>query len=91
MEQVQIPKIPRLARGGIVNNPGAGVMMGSYVAGEKGPEAVIPLDDMTLDRLGLAFARHTNITATIPVYVGNRQIAREIRNINADEDFAYNK
>lgn len=84
-------KLPRLAKGGIVNNPGPGVMMGSYVAGEKGPEAVIPLDDATLDRLGLAFARHTTINATIPVYVANRQIAKEIRRINAEDDFAFNR
>ena len=82
--------VPRLAKGGIVNNPGHGVMMGSYIAGERGPEAVIPLDDDTLDRLGLAFARHTQINATVPVYVGNRQIAREIRKINAEDDFAFN-
>lgn len=85
-----IKKIPKLASGGIVNNPGPGVMMGSYIAGERGPEAVIPLDDDTLDRLGLAFARHTQINATVPVYVGNRQIAREIRKINAEDDFAFN-
>lgn len=86
----KIPKIPKLAKGGIVNNPGPGVMMGSYIAGERGPEAVIPLDDDTLDRLGLAFARHTQINATVPVYVGNRQIAREIRKIEAENDFAFN-
>lgn len=83
--------LPRLAKGGIVNNPGPGVMMGSYIAGEKGPEAVIPLDDATLDRLGLAFARHTVINATVPVYVGNRMLVREIKRIKAEDDFAYNR
>lgn len=85
-----LKEIPKLAKGGIVNNPGPGVMMGSYIAGEKGPEAVIPLDDLTLDRLGEAFARHTQINASIPVYVGNRQIARELRKINAEDNFAFN-
>ena len=83
-------KLPRLAKGGIVNNPGPGVMMGSYIAGEKGPEAVIPLDDATLDRLGLAFARHTAINTTIPVYVGNRLVAREMKRIDAEDNFAFN-
>ena len=83
-------KLPRLAKGGIVNNPGPGVMMGSYVAGEQGPEAVLPLTDEVLDRLGEAIARHQNINATIPVYVGNRQIARELRKINAEDNFAFN-
>ncbi len=38
-------KLPRLAKGGIVNNPGKGVNMGNYVAGERGAEAVIPLQN----------------------------------------------
>lgn len=36
-------KLPRLAKGGIVNNPGKGINMGDYVAGERGPEAILPL------------------------------------------------
>lgn len=38
-------RLPRLARGGIVNNPGPGVMMGNYVAGERGAEAILPLQN----------------------------------------------
>lgn len=38
-------KLPRLASGGIVNNPGRGVMMGSYIAGERGAEAIVPLQN----------------------------------------------
>lgn len=38
-------KLPRLAKGGIVNNPGKGVNMGSYVAGERGAEAIVPLQN----------------------------------------------
>lgn len=37
--------LPRLAKGGIVNNPGAGVNMGNYIAGERGAEAVLPLEN----------------------------------------------
>jgi phage-related protein len=85
-----IKTIPRLARGGLVNNPGPGVMMGNYIAGEQGPEAVLPLTEEVFDRLGEAIARHQNINATIPVYVGNRQIARELRKINAEDNFAFN-
>lgn len=36
--------IPRLAKGGIVNNPGRGVPL---IAGESGREAVLPLDNNT--------------------------------------------
>ena len=86
-----IKEIPKLARGGIVNNPGPGVMMGSYIAGEKGAEAVIPLDDYTLDRLGMAFARHTTINASITNTMNGRVISKELQKINAENDFAYNR
>lgn len=45
MSNIKIPTIPKLAKGGIVNNPGKGVNMGSYVAGERGAEAVLPLQN----------------------------------------------
>lgn len=45
MSNIKIPMIPKLARGGIVNNPGKGVNMGSYIAGEKGAEAILPLQN----------------------------------------------
>lgn len=45
MSNIKIPTIPKLAKGGIVNNPGKGVNMGSYVAGEKGAEAIVPLQN----------------------------------------------
>lgn len=37
--------LPRLEKGGIVNNPGPGVNMGSYIAGERGAEAIVPLQN----------------------------------------------
>lgn len=84
-------KFPRLAQGGIVNNPGNGVFMGGYVAGERGAEAVLPLTDEVFDRLGMAIGKHTSINATIPVYAYNRQVAKEIRKIEAEQSFAYNR
>ena len=85
-------KLPKLAPGGIINMPGRGVPLGSAIGGERGAEGVIPLTDsqqMTL--LGEAIGKYININATVPVYVGNRQIAKEIRKINAEDDFAYNR
>jgi len=38
-------KLPRLEKGGIVNRPGPGVNMGSYIAGERGAEAIVPLQN----------------------------------------------
>ena len=45
MSKISTFRLPRLARGGIVNNPGPGVMMGNYVAGERGAEAVLPIEN----------------------------------------------
>lgn len=83
--------LPRLAPGGIVNNPGPGINYRGANIGERGAEAVVPLtNSQMMSQLGEAIARYVNIRAEIPVSIGNRQVAREIRNINADESFAYN-
>lgn len=83
--------LPRLAPGGVVNNPGPGVNYRGANMGEKGPEAVVPLtNSQMMGLLGEAIARHINLKAEVPVYIGNRQVAREIRNINAEDSFAYN-
>lgn len=92
MENIRIPKIPRLAKGGIINQPSRGVPVGNAIAGEKGQEGVIPLtDSQQMALLGEAIGKYININATIPVYVGNRQIARELRKIDAEDNFAYNR
>lgn len=83
---------PRLARGGIINQPGRGVPLGSAFGGERGMEGVIPLtDSQQMELLGATIGKYISINATVPVYVGNRQIAREIRKIDAENDFAYNR
>ena len=83
-------KLPRLARGGIVNQPGRGVMMGSYVAGEKGPEAVIPLNDETMSRLGNAIAKKITVNADITLELESRVLARVMQEINNNAKFARN-
>ena len=40
--------------------------------------------------LGQAIGRYISINATVPVYVGNRQVARELKKIEAEDDFASN-
>ena len=78
---------PRLASGGIINRPGRGVAIG----GERGREAVIPLtDSQQMALLGQEIGKNVTIVATIPVSVGNRQVAREVRRINAEDEFGYN-
>ena len=87
-----IPQIPKLAVGGIVNMPSKGVPIGGAIAGESGAEGVIPLtNSQAMETLGQAIGKYINISATVPVYVGNKQIAREIKKINAESDFAFNR
>jgi phage-related protein len=84
--------LPRLAVGGVVNMPGRGINYGGANIGERGAEAVIPLtNSQMMAQLGEAIGKYVNINATVPVYVGNRQIAREIKKISADSDFAFNR
>lgn len=78
---------PRLAQGGIVNNPGPGVMMGSYIAGERGPEAVLPLTDDTLQRLANMIPITVNLTNTM----NGRVISRELQKVQNENNFAFNR
>lgn len=80
--------LPRLAKGGIINQPGRGVAIG----GEAGPEAVLPLtDSQQMALLGEAIGRYITITANITNSMNGRVISREIQRINAEQDFAYNR
>ena len=85
--KMSMVRFPRLAKGGIVNNPGPGVMMGSYVAGEKGPEAVLPLTDDTLQRL----ANMIPITVNVTNSMNGRVISRELQRVQRENDFAFNR
>ena len=84
--------IVKLASGGVINQPSRGVPLMSAIGGEHGAEGVIPLtDSQQMALLGEAIGKYINIDATIPVYVGNRKVAKEIRKIQANEDFAFNR
>lgn len=84
--------LPRLAKGGIINQPGRGVMVGSAIAGERGAEGVIPLtDSQQMALLGEAIGRYITITANITNTMNGRVISREIKRIGAEQDFAYNR
>ena len=85
-------KLPKLAVGGIINQPGMGVSYHGATIGERGAEAVVPLtDSQQMALLGEAIGKYVNINATVPVYVGNRMVAREMKRINAEDNFAYNR
>lgn len=82
----------KLAQGGIVNNPGRGVPIGSNViAGEAGPEAVLPLDSETLGTLGKMIADNMVVNLTTINKMDGRVLSREMQRVNANNDFAFNK
>ena len=83
--------LPRLKVGGIINMPNKGTMLGSAIGGESGREGVIPLtDQQAMAELGAEIGRNVVVNLTNITKVGNRQIAREIKQINAEQEFAFN-
>lgn len=80
--------IPRLAQGGIVNNPGRGVPV---IAGEAGKEAILPLDrntewmDILADKINAGVQK-----IVVPIYLNGKKIAEEIIDLNNKRTFATN-
>ena len=88
-----IPEIPRLAKGTILNAPGRGVPVagGTALAGEAGREAYVPLTDtQLLEELGSTIGKHITINANIVNNMNGRTISRQLQRIQNDSDFAYN-
>lgn len=85
--------LPRLAVGGLINNPGRGVPLGggSAIGGEAGREGVIPLtDSQAMETLGEAIGRYITINANITNTMNGRIISRQLQQIRNDREFAYN-
>lgn len=88
-----IPQIPKLAKGTILNAPGRGVPVagGTALAGEAGREAYLPLSDtQLLEELGSTIGKYITINANIPVSMNGRVISRQLQQIRNDREFAYN-
>lgn len=83
---INVPQIPYLARGGIVNRPGRGV---PAIIGEAGKEAVLPLEnhtewmDVLADKIGGG-------TVTIPIILDGKKIATYVVDIQKKKAFAMN-
>ena len=85
-------KLPRLAVGGIVNLPSRGVPIGGAITGESGAEGVIPLTDtQAMETIGATIGKYITINANITNSMNGRIISRELKKINASNDFAYNR
>ena len=83
--------LPRLAVGGIVNMPNTGTLVGGAIAGESGREGVIPLTDtQAMAQLGREIGRWITVNATITNSMNGRVISRELKQIQNEQDFAYN-
>lgn len=91
MDHMDTFSLPRLAKGGIVNNPGRGVMVGGAIAGEKGAEWVQPLtDEQSLSRIGQAIGRHVKVSVDFTALMDSRQVARVLKDVNNEKKFALN-
>lgn len=88
---IAFPKLQYCANGAIINQPGRGVPITQAVGGEAGAEGILPLtNNQQMDLLGASIAKHLNLNATIPIYMGSRQIAREFRKVDMEQKFATN-
>lgn len=88
---IAVPKINYLAHGGIVNVPKVGVPLASnVVAGEEGPEAVLPLNDANMERIAKYIARYININIDLTNKLDSRVLSRVLQQIKAEQNFARN-
>lgn len=91
---IKVPQIPKLARGGIVNNPGPGVNMGDYIAGERGAEAIIPLENSDFIK---SFAKEIAAVLTemgqpvnIVLKIGDKEFYKWFINLKRKYEFVTN-
>ena len=84
--------VPKLANGGIINQPGRGVPIASAIGGESGREGVIPLtDSQQMAMLGEAIGKYITINASITNTMNGRVISRELQRIQQENSFASNR
>ena len=81
-----VPKIPKLAKGGIVSNVGKGVPL---IAGEAGREAILPLDNNT-EWMDILVDKINGGNTTVPIYLDGKQIAKYVINLQKKQAFATN-
>lgn len=85
--------LPRLKTGAIINMPNRGTLVGggSAIAGEAGREGILPLDDRTaMAQLGEEIGRHVLVNLTNITTMNGRVIGRELKQVQSEQDFAFN-
>ena len=83
---LSVPKIPKLAKGGIVNNIGKGVPL---IAGEAGREAILPLENNT-EWMDVLVDKINGGNTTVPIYLDGKMIAKYIIDLQKRRAFATN-
>ena len=92
MNNIKIPTMPKLAKGGIINQPGRGIPLGQAIGGERSMEGVIPLtDSQMMSLLGKTIGEYITINANITNTMNGRVISRELQKVNNTNDFAFNR
>lgn len=83
--------LPRLKAGGIVNMPNKGTLVGGAIAGEAGREGVIPLtDQQAMAELGREIGKNVLVNLTNITSMNGRIISRELKQVQSEQNFAYN-
>jgi len=85
--------LPRLKTGAIVNMPNRGTLVGggSAIAGEAGREGILPLDDrQAMAELGAEIGRHVLVNLTNITQMNGRVIGRELKQVQSEQEFAFN-
>lgn len=83
--------LPRLATGGIVNNPGRGVPVGGAIAGEAGREGVLPLTDSnTMRELGQEIGKWVAVNIDLTTKLDSRVLSRSLEKVQSTNSFIRN-
>ena len=83
--------IIKMASGSIINMPNKGVPVATAVGGEAGAEGIIPLTDaQAMATLGREIGKNVLINLTNVTSMNGRIISRELKQVQNEQDFAYN-
>ena len=86
-----IPKIPKLAIGGIVDIPKSGARLGNAIVGEKGAEGVLPFtNDEVMSRVGQEIAKWIPINLNITNELDGRILSKRLQTIRQNNSFSTN-